>query len=674
MIKTISLSLLLAFLLSCTSKTENKTAEISRYHYPDVLQMAAHIHRPQQEALGAFSDLGTWHAFSLNEEKQTDNIGGFVGPYLMRQQQSFWLSPSFLSLQLKDVDSGELLDLSTASAVKNTGYPGMLEQSFTIADWQITLRLFNCNERTSLIAAQIENRGSQRQLQIGWAGTLFAETDYHLEETRQGMQVRIADDESVQVIFEQKDMLKDLNDQRYSAWGDTLSIDRSELVEQAVAFTYTFTPKEAQKYRQLAAESLPKSTELFAANEQRWNRYIKQLLQPNPQALLDVANYDRLAVKSLITLMHNWRTAAGSIFHQGIVPSYSANYFQGFWAWDSWKHAVAIAPFESELAKDQIRAMYDYQEEQGMIVDCFFRDLNIEGVNRRNTKAPLSGWSIYEVYRASGDKAFLQEMFPKLEKYHAWWYANRDHNQNGLCEYGSTDGTRIAAAWESGMDNAVRFDQAVILKNHEGAHSLNQESVDLNAYLYREKIYLQMMAAELGKTTDAKQYEQQAEKLKTQISRLMYDPADGFFYDISLPSTAQIKIQGPEGWSPLYNRLASPEQAEQVVKIITDTTKFNTPMPFPTLSADHPEFNPQKGYWRGPVWIDQAYFALTGMRNYGFEKEAKQMAEKLVNSAEGLANTNAPIRENYHPMSKEGLNAYNFSWSAAHILMLFNPK
>ena len=28
-------------------------------------------------------------------------------------------------------------------------------------------------------------------------------------------------------------------------------------------------------------------------------------------------------------------------------------------------------------------------------------------------------------------------MYPKLLRYHQWWYRNRDHNQNGLVEYGA---------------------------------------------------------------------------------------------------------------------------------------------------------------------------------------------------------------------------------------------
>ena len=69
-----------------------------------------------------------------------------------------------------------------------------------------------------------------------------------------------------------------------------------------------------------------------------------------------------------------------------------------------------------------------------------------------------------------------------------------------------------AAAWESGMDNATRFDKEGVGKGDDGVkvfenknkgkvvgYSINQESVDLNAYLYAEKGYLASIAEELGK-------------------------------------------------------------------------------------------------------------------------------------------------------------------------------
>jgi putative isomerase len=43
-----------------------------------------------------------------------------------------------------------------------------------------------------------------------------------------------------------------------------------------------------------------------------------------------------------------------------------------------------------------------------------------------------------EVYNVTKDKAWLAEMYPKLVAYHDWWLRNRDHNGNGVPEYGAT--------------------------------------------------------------------------------------------------------------------------------------------------------------------------------------------------------------------------------------------
>ena len=85
-------------------------------------------------------------------------------------------------------------------------------------------------------------------------------------------------------------------------------------------------------------------------------------------------------------------------------------------------------------------------------------------------------------------------MYPKIVRQHNWWYKFRDYDKDRLCEYGSTDGTLVAAKWESGMDNAVRFDISKMVKSSQTVFSLNQESVDLNSYLYAEKLYLAKMA------------------------------------------------------------------------------------------------------------------------------------------------------------------------------------
>ncbi|MCY1557305.1 Glucosidase YgjK [compost metagenome] len=68
--------------------------------------------------------------------------------------------------------------------------------------------------------------------------------------------------------------------------------------------------------------------------------------------------------------------------------------------------------------------------------------------------------------------------------------------------------------------------------------------------------------------------------------------------------------------------------------------------------------------------MDQSYFGINGLEKYGYTNEANELAHKLMHNAEGVLDKGATIRENYQPITGKGLEAYNFSWSASHYLML----
>ncbi len=369
----------------------------------------------------------------------------------------------------------------------------------------------------------------------------------------------------------------------------------------------------------------------------------------------------------MVTLITNWRSKAKDIKHDGVFPSINYQGFYGVWSWDSWKQAVGLSLFNPTLAKENVLCMFDYQDEYGMIPDCVYTEKNEN--NWRDTKPPLAAWAVWNIYEATKDNEFVKEIYPKLVKYHQWWYQYRDHDKNGLCEYGSTDGTRIAAAWESGMDNAVRFDSAVMVKNSAHAFSLNQESVDLNAYLYAEKLYLAKLATVLDKNREASEWKKEAVQLEPIINKQFFDEEKGFYYDKLFNKNERIRVEGTEGWIPLWAGIASQMQAEAVKQVMNNPLKFNTNVPLPTFTADHPKFDPLNGYWRGPVWLDQFYFGIEGLKKYGYSSLANAFVNKLWTNAEGLTG-DKPIYENYHPLTGKGLNAINFSWSAAHILML----
>ncbi|EEX2216194.1 alpha-glucosidase [Escherichia coli] len=369
--------------------------------------------------------------------------------------------------------------------------------------------------------------------------------------------------------------------------------------------------------------------------------------------------------------------------------------------------------------------------------------------NERNTKPSLAAWSVMEVYNVTQDKAWLAEMYPKLVAYHDWWLRNRDHNGNGVPEYGATRDkahntesgemlftvkkgnkeetqsglnnyarvvekgqydsleipAQVAASWESGRDDAAVFgfiDKEQLDKyvanggkrsdwtvkfaenrSQDGTllgYSLLQESVDQASYMYSDNHYLAEMATILGKPEEAKRYRQLAQQLADYINTCMFDPTTQFYYDVRIEDKPLAngcagkpiveRGKGPEGWSPLFNGAATQANADAVVKVMLDPKEFNTFVPLGTAALTNPAFGADI-YWRGRVWVDQFWFGLKGMERYGYRDDALKLADTFFRHAKGLT-ADGPIQENYNPLTGAQQGAPNFSWSAAHLYMLYN--
>ncbi|MCD7925651.1 MAG: glycoside hydrolase [Bacteroides sp.] len=621
---------------------------------------------PQQERFYdayVFSDLGAWSAYALPENESNQYAGAFIGPMTMTGRG--WIAGSLAEPKLKV--NGE--PYSLVRNVQTVKYlPGRLVQEFNDEQLNFVTELCFGTSRTAVVRSIIKDVSQEPvTVSLSWNGGVFDKASVLSMADKNVSVLRLADSTCTMMRFCTADQVMLVNKDSLQA------IEKSELVLQPNAtyqseYTQTMMLRGEDVQKELASLTTLDINACFDANKQRWNQNIASLLTGDSKYLND-NKYRRVLVKAMMTLNSNWRSAAGDILHAGSNPSYNG-FINGIWSWDSWKIASGNALYNPEMAKDEMRTLFDYQAENGMVPD--FISYNKKRNNWRDSKPPVAAWGAMNVYKATGDRAFLEEMFDKLYKFHQWWYTDRDHDHNGICEYGSTDGTLIAAAWESGMDNGVRFDDAVMLKNGENAWSMNQENICLNSFLYAEKNILAEMATILGKKELADQLIADAQKIKEHIQTKMFDKETGFFYDTRIETGEFIKVMGAECWLPLWAGVATPEQAEQVMKKMMDPTKFNSTLPLGTLDISHPRLRPIRGYWRGPVWVDQVYFGITGLRNYGYDKEADFLLEKFIDNAQGLT-TDGPIHENYNPLTGETLNSPNFGWSSALIIkMLLN--
>lgn len=743
--KILTLGSISFLLFSCATKERENNKNISRENYKNILNVQGEpkeftyfAPRKETDKLGtnyinSFVDLGAWHGYYQPEYEKYSMYGGFAGPFYLAEEYAANLSDSFSKIEIINKLTNEKYDLSKSEA-KFDYIPGKLVQNYNLKDFNLTLELIFVTNRTALIKTTITNKTDKDlNISLNWSGKLYNKLGKWNEKNKEYNYITLNNslkksENGVIVDFKEKRLVWDylVSDDtqfeiRHSLPVKTKiknNIYKSELEksivippkDELVTYTtesYTFTKDEAKKEKKLVEDIIENGNKYFVENNKRWQDYIDKTVKTT-----DInSKYDIAAVKSINTLITNWRSPAGAIKHDGITPSVSYKWFNGFWAWDSWKQAVATANFNEELAKNNIRALFDYQitkddnlrpQDAGVIIDAIFynkdedRDGDGGNWNERNSKPALAAWAVWEVYKVSEDKEFLKEMYPKLKEYHNWWYTNRDFDKNGIAEYGgmvhrlnnTPEEIILAAAWESGMDNAVRFDVegsgagdigVKVLENKDSkgnlvGYSINQESVDLNSFLYAEKVYLSNMAEVLGLPKEKKEYLASAKKVKEYVNKNMFDEKTGYYYDLQIDEAGNKKLlvnrgKGTEGYIPLWANLATKKEAKRVVENVMDENVMNTYLPFPTSAKDNPKYNPVK-YWRGPVWLDQAYFGIIGLNNYGYKKEAKDLSIKLFENSEGLL-TDGVIRENYNPETGEGLHCSNFSWSASVYYLIY---
>lgn len=623
------------FTAACNPASENIPTG-KRYEFNNILDIA-YTPDTLTRCRGWFTDAGSWMGFTLPQKDHW--VNGFCGPFSLDMNRRQWMAQSAVTVGYADQANVIFTPDSTCY------FPGELYLSASSEEGKIIQRLNFLDASTALLRIH-SDAGKELSLTASqWGKEIQVQTDQNT------VIARHPSGEIVALTFTPDVSVKG-TDNNYQA-----KINGSEH-DTYVAISFYTGEKELSAGLQKAQLALSNPQEGLKANKERWEGYLTKILRKDMKP-----EYDRIAVKAVVTLISNWRTHRGGLLHEGIVPSHAAYYFVGFWAWDTWRFSAALAKFDPELAKDNIRAMFDYQQPDGMIIDCIYTDPAEN--NARDSKPPLVSWAVDEIFTHTNDTAFISEMYPQLMAYYKWWYNKRDHNRNGMCEYGSTDGTLEAAAWESGMDNAIRFDDAKMLKNNgaEDAWSMDQESVDLNAYLALECKLLKKFASILGVTFDGPDY-------SSQVADYFFDKEKGFFFDRRLKDGSFIQEPECEAYTPLWTEVATADQVKAMLPLLTDTAKFSTYIPFPTVAADNPKYNP-RGYWRGPIWLDQTYFAIRGLRNYGYNKMADEYTLQVFDRLQGLKE-GAPIHENYGTHTGELLKAPHFSWSSSHLLMLYD--
>ncbi|MFA3783298.1 amylo-alpha-1,6-glucosidase [Melioribacteraceae bacterium 4301-Me] len=258
------------------------------------------------------------------------------------------------------------------------------------------------------------------------------------------------------------------------------------------------------------------------------------------------------------------------------------------------------------------------------------------------TSAPWFNWENWEIYKVTKDKNFLKQAYESGKKFYNYYINNRDSDNDGLCEWGAN------AVLES-----VR-DARVAVWDEVGDPS-NFEAVDCNIMLVKEAKSLASMANELGLKEEADNWAKDAERRTELINKYMWDTETGFYYNVNkkdhsftFKTKNDLKRKEIIAFLALWAEIANKNQANALMKHLLNPKEFWRKYGVPTLSADDKYYNPI-GYWNGPVWVQWDYLIFRGLLNYGYKKEAKELAEKIMTNMIHQLKTDHWFWEFYSP-------------------------
>lgn len=341
--------------------------------------------------------------------------------------------------------------------------------------------------------------------------------------------------------------------------------------------------------------------------------------------------YERLYYKAISTNKVNVYSPEGKIPCRWTTPDRVPH--RHMWLWDSAFHAMAIATYNTELAKDALRAVFARQREDGLIATVMTPD-----DCGSTTQPQVLAWAVWSVYQKTGDKAFLEECVQALERYLTWDMQNRDMNGNVLLEWFTEPDYTECKCGESGWDNSPRFEQEE-----------EMDAVDFSAFMAHDAQYIAKIYTELGNTQSAEKWLSVAERINRQMNALLWDEETGAYYD-RLMSGKLTKVLSPASFFPMLTGAPTKEQAKKLVETLTNPNLLWTEMPIPTVSKTHYMYSTDM--WRGGVWLNLNYFVFVGLKRYGYDDIAAEMREKILETVLKWYKKTGTISEFYDPENK----------------------
>jgi hypothetical protein len=321
--------------------------------------------------------------------------------------------------------------------------------------------------------------------------------------------------------------------------------------------------------------------------------------------------------------------------------------FYGQWIWDTMfvVDLLSILPDTERGIRDIFQNYWDFQVRWNEKMPAYAHDMLPCMIQPNNqnwlrmpaySQIPILAWGLERVFRRNADHELLKQGLTPIERFHEWYWRERDVTNAGLIAVGSYSGDIQHARYET-FDFECNLDSLKLTAHptrkgaNEGAWYGDLCAAGNTAYLIMAERSLLRLAEIVDDKEMAARRKTRIEKAVAAMRQHMWDEASGTFLSVERDSLKKVPVATIGSWIALTAEVPTKAMARRMAEALK-TEHWTTPLPVPTVDRKDRRWK-SDDYWRGDVWPAPNYQITTGLARYGFKDLAAEIADKTVANA-----------------------------------------
>lgn len=226
-------------------------------------------------------------------------------------------------------------------------------------------------------------------------------------------------------------------------------------------------------------------------------------------------------------------------------------------------------------------------------------------------------------YDHTGDREFIESIWPNIERALEWIASYGDVDGDGFVEYQAHEDGLVQQGWKDSEDSIFHADGRLA----EGPIAL----CEVQGYVYAAKLAVARLADMLGRRRMAQSLWQEASRLKTRFREAFWCEDLGT-YALALDGDKRpCRVRTSNAGHTLFSRIASDKHAARMVEGFFSPSLYSG-WGIRTLSSREQRYNPMS-YHNGSVWPHDNAIVGLGLARYGYKRHVHRLLKAFFDAS-----------------------------------------